>query len=572
MKYHLSENGPSPCKAKTPESCPLKDSQGSKVEHFSNFEEAQSKFEENNENKEFQGVKKEKKPLDKPRLTIYHGLPGSGKSTIAEKQIEENKHYSERVNRDDIRTELFGEEYHKRGPNKKAEAEVTKVQNERFEKIFKKNGNAISDDTNLNPKTLQSLMKIAKEHKAEIEQIYVETSPEEAKRRNRLRGESGGRFVPENVIDSMARGAFSKDGRIKDFIFSNNGVFKVDKITPGSKIIDAANERLLKKYPLVSDKAVIIDCDGTLANNASDAQKFLHGKKKDFTGFYKSIENAEVNQDVVELAKTYRKNGVNSILLTGREDSHANELVQFVEKSGAPISKVIAKRNGDFRPDYEFKAEAAKKLNDENLKIVGAVDDRPQSVDFWNKSGVPVDVVEYRKGDASYNSETPKISVSSKSFLNSNKERISSKTIGLKGGSYIGAPVEKSNIQNLHDEFRKTVGDEKYENLVGNRINRDKGDFHHVTVLSPKETRDLKKKGVKIPEGSVMNFNLKGLGKVESGEDGREAWFGVVSSEEADSYRENLGLEKKDFHITLGFDKKDVFDKPKDDSSIVKRL
>lgn len=44
-KFHNSENGPRPCKAQSPQTCPIKDEQGKDVPHYSSKEEAQKAYE-----------------------------------------------------------------------------------------------------------------------------------------------------------------------------------------------------------------------------------------------------------------------------------------------------------------------------------------------------------------------------------------------------------------------------------------------------------------------------------------------------------------------------------------------
>lgn len=45
-KYHLSDNGPKPCTAKSPETCPIRAEGGGPSEHYRDREKAQAAFEE----------------------------------------------------------------------------------------------------------------------------------------------------------------------------------------------------------------------------------------------------------------------------------------------------------------------------------------------------------------------------------------------------------------------------------------------------------------------------------------------------------------------------------------------
>lgn len=140
------------------------------------------------------------------RLIIMSGIPGSGKSTKAKQILADLRANGEKaviVNRDDLRTTLFGEDYHKSEPVPEAESDVTSFQHGLISSSLKRGFVVISDDTNLSPYTLKKLNKIAKDHGATVEELPVIVPLEVAIERNRLRGASGGRFVPEDVIKSM---------------------------------------------------------------------------------------------------------------------------------------------------------------------------------------------------------------------------------------------------------------------------------------------------------------------------------------------------------------------------------
>ena len=61
----------------------------------------------------------------------------------------------------------------------------------------------IIDATNMYPKTRKDFIKIAKEKSANTMAIVFEATKSDLIERNMNRGKSGGRNVPEHVIDSM---------------------------------------------------------------------------------------------------------------------------------------------------------------------------------------------------------------------------------------------------------------------------------------------------------------------------------------------------------------------------------
>lgn len=139
-------------------------------------------------------------------LIIFSGIPGSGKSTEAEKVLEqfrENGHQAIRVNRDDLRTMCYGESYHSGSFPAVHEQEITQLQHKLIHHGLERKWLVISDDTNLNSSTIKSLKKIAEKHAAKVTEIPIFVPLEVAIERNRLRGDSGGRRVPDAIIESM---------------------------------------------------------------------------------------------------------------------------------------------------------------------------------------------------------------------------------------------------------------------------------------------------------------------------------------------------------------------------------
>lgn len=334
------------------------------------------------------------------KIVFTHGLPGSGKSTWAESQVAADPQNSIRVNRDDIRTDRFGEKYHQEKPDNKKESEVSFIQQTIMKRAFRDGKTVYCDDTNMNPRNMTQLLKLASDYNAEIEQKYFNVPVEECKRRNRARGAAGGRLVPEYVIDGMASRGYDDEGNIKEFVISpsKNQAFAVPFETRGMRAIAKFNEQLERNNPIKGSAAVIIDVDGTLANNNHHAAYAFRreGFKKDYPYFFKSIAEAQPNPSVRDLANRMRdEDDLNLVVLTGRDDRYARELIAFIERSGVKASRVIAKRDGDGRPDFEFKSEQLAKLRAEGLAVVHSLDDRPQSVQMWAEHGILVSQVPY---------------------------------------------------------------------------------------------------------------------------------------------------------------------------------
>ena len=67
--------------------------------------------------------------------------------------------------------------------------------------------------------------------------------------------------------------------------------------------------------------------------------------------------------------------------------------------------------------------------------------------------------------------------------------------------------------------------------------------------------------------GYPLTVNLFGLGRIQ--EEDNETYFIVSTSPDAAKVRNQLGLNIQDFHVTVGFKKRDIFDQPKDFSTLL---
>jgi predicted kinase len=136
------------------------------------------------------------------KLLVLQGLPASGKSTYAKELLAEYPAgYALRVNNDELATMLFGTAF---GGGEKAGQLLGKVRADLVRQAFR-NGYAlvIMDNTNLNPKAVKSLERLAESCGAEFEldNSFLSVPIAECLRRNATRENP----VPEKVIYEMAR-------------------------------------------------------------------------------------------------------------------------------------------------------------------------------------------------------------------------------------------------------------------------------------------------------------------------------------------------------------------------------
>jgi hypothetical protein len=144
----------------------------------------------------------------------------------------------------------------------------------------------------------------------------------------------------------------------------------------------------------------------------------------------------------------------------------------------------------------------------------------------------------------------------------------------INGQNYLAIKVKLSNIQPFLDRLESELG-EDFLLYTGNQIARDGGKYH-ITVINVMDYGRLVKSlgmdkflsGLEpILEYEIDDLDMLGVGKAES--KGNTSYFVVCESDKLDAVRTRFGLPKQDFHITLGFDKKDVFGVTKDKSSLL---
>ncbi len=131
-----------------------------------------------------------------------------------------------------------------------------------------------------------------------------------------------------------------------------------------------------------------------------------------------------------------------------------------------------------------------------------------------------------------------------------------------KGGvSFIAVDVDAEDLNSYLSELEEYLGGYLYEKIRQNKIKRD-GDGFHVTVIAPHQ---LEKFDGKLDDRD-HEIDLIGLGSIN-----KEAFYIVAKSKSLDSYRAELGLGKWDYHITLGFIRRDIHGVPKDETTLLRR-
>lgn len=133
------------------------------------------------------------------------------------------------------------------------------------------------------------------------------------------------------------------------------------------------------------------------------------------------------------------------------------------------------------------------------------------------------------------------------------------------GNNYLGLDIPVSVVQPHLNELRDILGEDDYTKFTENQIKRD-GGHYHITVINVMDYNRLSKQmGIDkfvnsldpIFKYPIDDLRMLGVGRAQKNEN--TAFFIVCDSAKLEAIRTRYELQKQDFHVTLGFNWKDVF-------------
>lgn len=287
------------------------------------------------------------------KMILTRGLPGSGKTTWAKKQEG-----FIRINRDNIREMLFTEVLH----SAEQEEQVTVIQHGAIKSALKAGNNVMIDDTNLNPKNVRQLMKIAQSFGAEVEfKDFIDVSLHECIRRDYGREQMGERTVGEKIINGM-----------------HNSWIKGRTELP----IPVLPTYELKPYvaPSNGTPAVICDIDGTVAKMSGRSPYD-----------WKRVGEDSPVEDVLETVHAMELAGYWVLFTSGRDAVCRSETNWWLITNYQGTNwTLLMREEKDNRPDWIVKAEIFDKEIRDKYNVRCVFDDRNQVVSMWRKIGLTV--------------------------------------------------------------------------------------------------------------------------------------------------------------------------------------
>jgi len=281
-------------------------------------------------------------------LTIhfFKGLPGSGKSTEAERMVREKPGSYVRVNKDSLRAMLHAG-HHSKGN----ERFVLDVRNAIVRRALLDGKHVIVDDTNFDPKHRMAIDAIAEEVRSlkgscAVEERFFDVPLEECIARDLKRQNSVGERVIRRMYNQWLR-----------------------PVKP--EIVPAVQDRTLPH-------AIIVDIDGTLA------------KMKDRGPFeWDKVGQDELMKDVRSIAMTWRFMRDRQVIICSGRDEVCRALTEeWLRKNEVFYDLLLMRPTGSNARDTEVKEQMYREHIEGKYYVDFVLDDRDQVVRLWRDLGL----------------------------------------------------------------------------------------------------------------------------------------------------------------------------------------
>lgn len=291
-------------------------------------------------------------------LTLTRGLPASGKTTWARAWVAEAPERRGRVNRDDLRHQLFGAHH---GLTFAQEAAITAASRAAVLALLETGRDVVADDMNLRPKYVREWRRFVTSHGHDLETVELPIDVEAAIERDAQRE----RQVGAEAIRSIA-GKFTRRGAL----------LPIPDDAP-----EAVAEAEVYTPPAGGELAVVVDIDGTLALHNGRSPYDLHLCGKDLP-----------NPPVILAVEHARAGGARIIFCSGREDSARADTEAWLDLhvDRTDDEPLLMRAADDKRRDSIVKRELFDKHIRDRYDVAYVLDDRKQVVEMWRALGLTV--------------------------------------------------------------------------------------------------------------------------------------------------------------------------------------
>jgi len=294
-------------------------------------------------------------------LRINRGIPASGKTTDALAWVAESPNTRIRINRDDIRFQLFGKYWPVN------ELAVTESQNAML-RVGLKKWDVVLDNTNLKSQDVKSVLKIAQEAGAEVEFKDFPINPKIAIQRDMLRGMEGGREVGAKVIQ----------GFYDRYITDKTGIL------PPIPTIDSTVSTAFEPYVFTPGlpRCIIVDIDGTLAHMDDRRGPY------DDTKYHLD----RLDEHIAGIVEAWRSGGsVRVVIMSGRDELFREATEAWLKYYGVHYDDLFMRWHEEGNRKTEDSIVKNKLFQDHiagKYNVDFVLDDRDRVVKMWRAKGL----------------------------------------------------------------------------------------------------------------------------------------------------------------------------------------
>ena len=136
-------------------------------------------------------------------------------------------------------------------------------------------------------------------------------------------------------------------------------------------------------------KYVIVDIDGTIANNSHRVHFISDPNNQDWNAFNMASDQDLPIQDVIELVKVL-KHEYDIIFCTGRGKMAFVKTLRWIEEHLGFVAPLLMRADGDHRHDIKVKPELLVNAGIDFDDIQFILEDRVSMVAHWRKLGLTV--------------------------------------------------------------------------------------------------------------------------------------------------------------------------------------
>lgn len=282
--------------------------------------------------------------MQKNKAIITVGVSASGKSTWANAFVRDNENFVI-ICRDDIRREMMGGKLVWSKWNWKNEGAVTKRYNELIRDAIQAGKNIILADTNLNTKFRTERMTQLAAAGYQVDIKFFSVTLEEAWARDAQREEGVGHTVIYKQYQEWLK-------------LTNRKVYEG---TPNT------------------DKAVLVDIDGTLAHMVG---------RRPFE--WNRVQEDAFDPIVAAMVAGLKASGHKIIVLSGRDGICYDDTVNWLASHSFEYDEFFMRQKNDNRKDTVIKEEIFWNKIADNFDVKAVIDDRPSVCRMWMELGLKV--------------------------------------------------------------------------------------------------------------------------------------------------------------------------------------